>query len=53
MNNIPTHFMASLLIPLLIIEKIVRKCRAFFWAGDDACTGAQCLVAWKKACTPR
>jgi hypothetical protein len=38
--------MASLLIPILIIEKLDRKRRIL--AGDDACSGAKCLVAWEK-----
>jgi hypothetical protein len=45
LDKLPTHFMASLLILMLIIEKIDRKRRAFFWAGEEACSGAQCLVA--------
>jgi hypothetical protein len=45
--------MTSHLIPLLIIGKIDRKMRAFFWAEEDTCLGSQCLVAWTKACTQK
>lgn len=27
--------------------------RAFFWAAEETCTGAQCLVAWKNVCKPK
>jgi hypothetical protein len=45
--------MASLLIPLLIIEKIDKRRRAFFWEGEDTVSGSQCLVAWSRACLPK
>jgi hypothetical protein len=45
--------MSSLLIPILVLEKIDKRRRAFFWAGHEICSGAQCLVAWEKTCTPK
>jgi hypothetical protein len=33
LDSLPTHFMASLLIPLMLIEKIDKKHKALFWAG--------------------
>ena len=53
LDSLPTHFMSSLAIPISIIKAIDSKRRAFFWAADDTCSGAQCLVAWDKACTPK
>jgi hypothetical protein len=46
LDSLPTYFMASLLLPILILQKIDRKRKSFFWAGEDHCSGAQCLVAW-------
>jgi hypothetical protein len=31
MDSLPTYFMSSLLIPLLILQNIDRKGKAFFW----------------------
>jgi hypothetical protein len=53
LDSLPTHFMASLFILLLIIEKLDKKRGAFFWAGEDSCSGSQCLVAWSRACLPK
>jgi hypothetical protein len=49
LDSLPYHFVASLLIPLLIIEKLDKKRRAFFWAGEDRglllrFTMSSCLV---------
>jgi hypothetical protein len=40
LDNLPTCFMAALLLPILILQKIDKKRRAFFWAGDNQCSGA-------------
>jgi hypothetical protein len=45
--------MASLLIPLLIIERIDRKRKVLYWVGENKCSGVQCLMEWEKACTPK
>jgi hypothetical protein len=50
LDSLPTYFMASLLLPILILQKIDRKRKSFFWAGDDHYSGAQCLVAWDSVC---
>lgn len=43
-----------LLLPILIIQKIdKKKGRDFFWVGDDTCSGAQCLVACERVCSPK
>jgi hypothetical protein len=49
LDSLPTYYMASLLLPILILQKIDKKRKSFFWAGDDHCTGAQCLVSWDSA----
>ena len=53
LDSLPTHFMSSILLPASVIHAIDSKRRAFFWAADDTCTGAQCLVAWDRTCTPK
>ena len=32
---------------------MVGRSRSFFWTAEDTCTGAQCLVAWDRVCTPK
>ena len=53
LDSLPTHFMSSIVLPAATIQAIDSKRRSFFWAADDTCSGAQCLVAWDRACTPR
>jgi hypothetical protein len=31
----------------------LKKRRSFFWADEDQCSGAQCLVSWDKVCTAK
>jgi hypothetical protein len=50
LDSLPTYFISSLLLPIPILQKIDKERRSFFWAGDDHCSGAQCLVAWDKVC---
>jgi hypothetical protein len=35
-----------------VLKAIDARRRAFFWAAEETCTGAQCLVAWDKLCVP-
>jgi hypothetical protein len=44
--------MSSIMLPMLILQLIDKRRRTFFWSDDDNCTGAQCLVAWERVCTP-
>lgn len=50
LNNLPTYFMCSYLLPSGVIELIDRRRRAFFWTGKDTCSGVRCLIAWDKVC---
>ncbi|KAM3296345.1 hypothetical protein ACQJBY_038595 [Aegilops geniculata] len=40
-------------IPKKTLKVIDSLRRSFFWAGEDACSGAQCLIAWKNVCSPK
>ena len=35
-----------------IVQEIDKRCRAFFWAGQDKVSGGQCKVAWEFVCAP-
>ena len=45
--------MSIFCIPKKTIKTLDSLGRGFFWAGEDACSGAQCLIAWKNVCTPK
>jgi mannosylglycoprotein endo-beta-mannosidase len=53
LDSLPTYFMSSFLLPKSIIKLIDTRRRAFFWAADESCSGAQCLVAWRKVFSPK
>jgi hypothetical protein len=53
LDSLPTYFMSSFLLPKSIIKLINAKRRAFFWAAEESCSGAQRLVAWRKICSPK
>jgi hypothetical protein len=53
LDSLPTYLMSSFFLSKENIEKLNKKKRAFFWAHEETCTGAQCLVAWDKVCTPK
>jgi hypothetical protein len=52
LDSLPIYFMSSFLIPIFIIKAINARRRDFFWATEETCTGAKCLVAWDKLCIP-
>lgn len=45
-----TSAMAAMLLPPGVIKAFDARRRAFLWTRSDAASGAQCLVAWDKAC---
>jgi hypothetical protein len=45
--------MSAFKLPPKVIEAIDKRRRAFFWTGDDTCSGAKCLVAWDEVCTAK
>ncbi|XP_044452145.1 uncharacterized protein [Triticum aestivum] len=49
---LPTYAMSAMLLPAGTILEIDKRCRAFFWAGDDTVNGGQCKVAWDEVCAP-
>jgi hypothetical protein len=36
-----------------VIEAFDKRRWAFFWAGEETCTGGQCKVAWSDVCSPK
>jgi len=42
--------MSGLLLPQGLLDELDTWRRDFLWAGDEKASGAQCLVAWEKAC---
>lgn len=53
LDNLPTYFMLCFSLPIQVLEAIDKRRRNFFWSKDDTCSGAKCLVAWDKVCTPK
>lgn len=51
--TILVYFMSVFLIPKSVLKTLDSIRRAFFWAAEETCTGAQCLVAWKNVCKPK
>ena len=45
--------MSVFLIPKSVLKTLDSIRRAFFWAAEETCTDAQCLVAWKTVCKPK
>jgi hypothetical protein len=38
LDNQPTYFMSSIMLPMLILQLIDKRRRTFFWSDDDNCT---------------
>ena len=53
LGSLPIYFMSSTLLPKTVRELLDAKRRAFFWTGEDKCTGANCLIAWERVCQSR
>jgi len=53
LGSLPIYFMSSILLPKTVRDLLDAKRRAFFWTGEDKCTGANCLVAWDRVCQSR
>jgi len=50
MDSQLVHAMSALLLPQGVLDALDARRRSFLWAGDEKVSGAQCLVAWGKAC---
>ncbi|EEE50937.1 hypothetical protein OsJ_31478 [Oryza sativa Japonica Group] len=53
LSSLPVYAMSAFKLPAKIIEEIDKRRRAFLWTGEDACSGAKCLVAWDLVCKPK
>jgi len=53
LNSALIYICSAMLLPRGIIDVLDRKRRAFLWSGESTTSGAQCLVAWEKACLPK
>ena len=39
--------------PVWLTKKINKAARAFLWANKETATGSQCLINWRRVCTPK
>jgi hypothetical protein len=53
LDALATHFMSVFRLPKKILKKLDAIRRSFFWAAEESCSGAKCLIAWKNVCTPK
>src|SRR6185295_5491168 len=53
LDSAPIYIYAAMLPPPGVTDVLDRKRRAFLWSGESTTSGAQCLVAWEKACLPK
>lgn len=44
------YLMSVMLLPQGALDAFDKRRRAFLWAGEGQVHGAQCLVAWERAC---
>ena len=53
LGSLPIYYMSSTLVPKTVRDLLDAKRRAFFWTGEEKCSGANCLVAWERVCQSR
>ena len=53
LDSLLTYFMSIFRIPKKVLKTLDSLRGAFFWAGEDSCSGAQCLIAWENMCPPK
>jgi len=53
LGSLPIYFMSSTLLPKTVRDQLEARRCAFFWTGEDKCTGAKCLVSWERVCQSR
>lgn len=53
LDTLANHFLSVFRLPKKIIKRLDAIHRSFFWAADETCSGAKCLIAWKNVCTPK
>jgi len=47
------YILSAMMLPQGTIEELDKRRRAFLWSGESSTSGAQCLVAWKRAYLPK
>ena len=52
LSAILVHMMMAVSLSAWAMQAIDKKRRAFLWRGSDSVRGGQCLVAWRKVCSP-
>lgn len=52
LRSLPSYAMGAILLPAGTIQEIDKRCRAFFWTGEDHANGGNCKVAWDEVCAP-
>jgi len=50
LGSLPIYYMASILLPNNVRERLEAKRRAFLWTGEELYHGSRCLVAWADVC---
>lgn len=50
LDALATHFMSVFKLPKKITKRLDAIRRSFFWAAEETCSGAKCLIAWKNVC---
>jgi len=50
LGSLPIYYMSSILLPKTVRDMLDAKRRAFFWTGEEKCSGASCLVSWDRVC---
>ena len=53
LDSLLVYFMSVFTIHKIVLKTLDSIRRAFFWAAEETCTGAQCLGAWKNVCKPK
>jgi hypothetical protein len=54
LDSLPTHAMAVLQLPPVVVAALDALRRAFLWGvGEERASGAKCLVAWDMVCRPK
>jgi hypothetical protein len=50
LSSMVIYMMTTHKLPAWVLEQIERKCRAWFWRGEDTCNGGHCRVSWSIIC---
>lgn len=53
LTSMATYFLTSFAVDKWTIKKMEKIQHNFLWNGDEECSGAKCLVNWKRVCSPK